>query len=87
MRRQNARHAAALRLLTASRVLLGAGVAGAGALKLHIGHPYWAPVSAAAVLQPTHVQMTWHRSIQRGLGTAGGLLLGALLLVAHPARS
>jgi uncharacterized membrane protein YccC len=83
--RQNARHAAALRLLNASRVLLGAGVAGAGALMFHIGHPYWAPVSAVAVLQSTHVQMTWHRSIQRGLGTAGGLLLAALLLVTHPA--
>nr|WP_275941313.1 FUSC family protein [Planosporangium flavigriseum] len=85
LQRRNARHAAVLRLLTAGRVLLGAGVAGAVALMLHIGHPYWAPVSAVAVLQATHVQMTWHRSIQRGLGTAGGLLLVALLLMAHPA--
>jgi uncharacterized membrane protein YccC len=83
--RQNVRHAGALRLLTASRVMLGTGVAGAGVLLLDIGHPYWAPVSAAAVLQSTHVRMTWHRSIQRGLGTAGGLLLAALVLGTHPA--
>ena len=83
-REQQARHVAVLRLFTAARVFLGAGVAGAGALALGLGHPYWAPVSAAAVLQATHVRMTWHRSIQRGLGTAAGLLLGALLLAAHP---
>ena len=84
MRREQRRHVAVLRRLTATRVLLGAGVAGAGALLLGLGHPYWAPVSAAAVLQSTSVRMTWHRSVQRGLGTAAGLLLGALLLSAHP---
>ena len=84
LRRQHARHLAVLRLVTSARVLLGAAAAGAGALLLGLGHPYWAPVSAAAVLQSTHVQMTWHRSIQRGLGTAAGLLIGALLLQAHP---
>jgi uncharacterized membrane protein YccC len=84
MRREQRRHVAVLRRLTATRVLLGAGVAGTGALLLGLGHPYWAPVSAAAVLQSTSVRMTWHRSIQRGLGTAAGLLLGALLLSAHP---
>jgi hypothetical protein len=83
-RKQQARHVAVLRLFTAVRVFLGAGVAGEVALTLGLGHPYWAPVSAAAVLQATHVRMTWHRSIQRGLGTAAGLLLGALLLAAHP---
>ncbi len=84
LRRQHVRHLAVLRLVGSARVLLGAGVAGAGALLLGLGHPYWAPVSAAAVLQATHVRMTWHRSIQRGFGTAAGLVLGALLLQAHP---
>ena len=84
LRRQHVRHLAVLRLVGSGRVLLGAGVAGAGALLLGLGHPYWAPVSAAAVLQATHVRMTWHRSIQRGFGTAAGLVLGALLLQAHP---
>jgi uncharacterized membrane protein YccC len=84
LRSQHARHLAVLRLVSSARVLLGAGAAGAGALLLGLGHPYWAPVSAAAVLQSTHVRMTWHRSIQRGLGTAAGLVLGALLLQAHP---
>jgi hypothetical protein len=84
LRCQHVRSLAMLRLVTSARVLLGAGAAGAGALLLGLGHPYWAPVSAAAVLQATHVRMTWHRSIQRGLGTAAGLLLGALLLQAHP---
>lgn len=84
LRRQHVRHLAVLRLVSSARVLLGAGVAGAGALLLGLGHPYWAPVSAAAVLQSTHVRMTWHRSIQRGLGTAAGLVIGALLLQAHP---
>ncbi|WP_374968882.1 FUSC family protein [Terrabacter sp. BE26] len=84
VRSQHRRHLAALRLVGSGRVLLGAGVAAAAAMLLGLGHPYWAPVSAAAVLQSTHVRMTWHRSLQRGLGTAAGLVLGALLLQAHP---
>lgn len=84
LRRQHVRHLAVLRLIGSARVLVGAGVAGAGAVLLGLGHPYWAPVSAAAVLQATHVRMTWHRSIQRAVGTAAGLVLGALLLQVHP---
>ncbi|NUO92366.1 MAG: FUSC family protein [Dermatophilaceae bacterium] len=84
LRRQHGRHLAVLRLVGTGRVLLGAGVAAVGAVLLGLGHPYWAPVSAAAVLQATHVRMTWHRSIQRALGTAAGLVLGALLLQVHP---
>jgi len=85
LRAQQARHVATLRLLTAFRALVGAAAAGSLSVALHLGHPYWAPVSAAAVLQSTHVRMTWERSVQRGLGTAGGLLLGAVLLEAGPA--
>ena len=84
LRARNARHTAALRVLTAGRAVLGVGVAGMLSLQLHLGHPYWAPVSAAAVLQATHVRMTWHRGVQRALGTAGGLALAAVLLEMHP---
>jgi hypothetical protein len=84
LRAGHRRHLVILSLLNGARVLLGAGVAGAAALLFGLGHPYWAPISAAAVLQATHVRMTWHRSLQRGLGTAGGLLVGALLLESHP---
>jgi uncharacterized membrane protein YccC len=84
LRRRHGRHAAVLRLVAAARVLLGVAAAGAGAELLHLGHPYWAPLSAAAVLQSSHVRMTWHRSLQRGLGTAAGLLVAAALLAMHP---
>ena len=78
------RHERVLGMLSASRVLLGAGAAATGALLLHLGHAYWAPLSATAVLQSSSVQMTWERSLQRGLGTAGGLSVGGLILAAHP---
>ena len=78
------RGAGVVRTLTAVRVLAGSGVAAAGALLLHLGHPYWAPVSATAVLQSLNVRATWHRGLQRGLGTAGGVVVGGVLLAAHP---
>jgi hypothetical protein len=84
LRARNARHAAALRALTAARAVVGVGVAGTLSVLLGLGHPYWAPVSAAAVLQSTHLLMTWHRGLQRALGTAGGLVLAAILLEMRP---
>jgi uncharacterized membrane protein YccC len=72
------------RLLTTARVFIAAGTAAAIAVALGMGHPYWAPVSATAVLQSSHARMAWQRGLQRGTGTAVGLLVAALVLQFHP---
>jgi len=70
----------------AVRVALGALLAGAASgLLAHVtglGHPYWAAVSAVAVLQAASLRISLHRAIQRALGTVIGLLLaGAAVAV------
>lgn len=81
---RSARTGTATRLLSSARVLVAAGAAAGISLALGMGHPYWAPVSATAVLQSSHARMAWHRGLQRGTGTAVGLLVAALLLQFHP---
>jgi hypothetical protein len=67
----------------ALRVLVGAFVAGLLGHGLHLGHPYWATVAAAAVLQSTNLRHTLHRAVQRGLGTVAGAVLAWGLLELH----
>ncbi|WP_312871537.1 FUSC family protein [Amycolatopsis acididurans] len=45
-----------------------------------LGHPYWAMIAAAAVLQSTHLRHTVHRTIQRVTGTLAGVVIAWLLL-------
>jgi uncharacterized membrane protein YccC len=63
----------------AARVAVGALAAGAAAgLLAHVtdlGHPYWAAVSAVAVLQAASLRLSLHRAVQRAGGTIAGLLL------------
>jgi hypothetical protein len=47
------------------------------------GHPAWAVMGAAAVLQGTHVRHMGVRALQRAAGTACGALLALPLLAAH----
>ncbi|MBL7258422.1 FUSC family protein [Paractinoplanes lichenicola] len=70
----------------AARVALGALAAGTVAgLLAHVtglGHPYWAAVSAVAVLQAASLRLSLHRALQRGGGTLVGLLIaGAAVAV------
>ncbi len=71
-------------LIAAARVALGALAAGAAAGLLAqvtgLGHPYWAAVSAVAVLQGTNLLVSLHRGLQRALGTVAGLFVAALAL-------
>ncbi|WP_346053547.1 FUSC family protein [Amycolatopsis dongchuanensis] len=66
----------------AAKVGLGVLAAGLLAHFLHLGHPYWTMIAAAAVLQSTHLNHTVHRTVQRVLGTLVGVVLGGLLLAA-----
>ncbi len=51
-------------------------------------HPYWLPLTAAAVLQGHTVDMLTRRAIERVIGTIGGVLLaGGLIAVLHPSTA
>ncbi len=45
---------------------------------------YWMTLSCAAVMLGTTVLTTFHRAIQRTIGTIAGVLLAVLLLSSHP---
>ena len=57
------------------RVAVASVVAGGVAWLWGLGHGYWATVSAASVLQVAGVSATWHRTMQRGVGTVVGAVV------------
>ncbi|MET9794660.1 FUSC family protein [Nocardiopsis alba] len=59
------------------RVAVASLVAGGVAWLWGSDHGYWATVSAASVLQATSVSATWHRTVQRGVGTVVGAVVAA----------
>lgn len=71
--------------LRAGRVGLGVLAAGWLATALGLGHAYWAPLAATAVLASTNVTTTAHRVMQRASGTVLGVLIaGAVLSLPLP---
>ena len=64
----------------AAKVGVAVLIAGLVADLLSLGHPYWAMIAAAAVLQSTHLRHTLHRTIQRVIGTLAGVVIAWLLL-------
>ncbi|MER5322586.1 FUSC family protein [Streptosporangium roseum] len=61
------------------RVAVGSALAGVISMAAGVGHPYWAIVTAASVFQANAV-LSWHRALQRALGSVAGLLLFTALL-------
>lgn len=47
-------------------------------------HPYWVPLTAAAVLLGPTVTAIAERSVQRAIGTLLGLMLGGFIWLLHP---
>ncbi|MFF2387693.1 FUSC family protein [Agromyces sp. NPDC058104] len=70
--------------LNVAQNVLAALLAGAAALALGIGHPYWAVVSAIAVIPPARAAHTVSRAVHRVLGTIGGVIVTALVLWPEP---
>ena len=65
----------------AGQYALVAAIAGSIATAMGIGHNYWAMVAATVPLVGLTVRNRIHRGLQRILGTFGGLLLTALILL------
>ncbi|AWB89669.1 FUSC family protein [Salinibacterium hongtaonis] len=59
-------------------------LAGAIALLLGIGRPYWAVVTVVAVMPLAHASFSFSRSLHRTLGTIGGVVVAGLVLAASP---
>ena len=63
----------------AVRIAFGSTVAGWLSMALGVGHPYWAVVTVASVIQ-ANATLSWTRAVQRSLGNFVGLLVFALLI-------
>lgn len=70
--------------LNVAQNVLAALLAGGIALGLGIGHPYWAVVSAIAVIPPARAAHTVSRAVHRVLGTIAGVVVTALVLWPDP---
>lgn len=66
------------------RYLLAAGIAGAIATAIGLGHPYWAALSAVVPLAAADTAGRLLRAGQRLLGTVVGLAIAAAILAFHP---
>jgi len=66
------------------RYLLAAGIAGAIATAVGLGHPYWAALSAVVPLAAADTAGRLLRAGQRLLGTFVGLAIAAAILAFHP---
>ncbi|WHT49543.1 FUSC family protein [Sporosarcina thermotolerans] len=54
------------------------------AYEFNLARSYWVPLSCVAVLSGATIVATFHRAIQRGIGTIVGILLAGILLAIHP---
>lgn len=54
------------------------------AIELGVSNPYWVPISCAAILQGSSVQLLFTRQVQRILGTVIGLVFAWLLFSLPP---
>lgn len=72
--------------LWAESVVIGGVVGGSFLLAQSLGlhNPYWVPISCAAIMQGTSVQMLFQRKVHRILGTAVGTVLAWLLFSLTP---
>ncbi|RUL56895.1 FUSC family protein [Lysinibacillus antri] len=54
------------------------------AYEFDLNRSFWVPLSCVAVLSGATVVATFHRAIQRSLGTIFGILLASVILAFHP---
>lgn len=65
-------------------MLVAVGVTGFVTTTWHLGHPWWAMITATAPLTAPHVTARLARGVQRSLGTAVGLVLAWAVVGLHP---
>ncbi|MDF2681073.1 MAG: rane protein [Brevibacillus sp.] len=70
--------------LTSIRYGLVLAVAAIVAYSFELNRSYWVTLSCAAVLSGATIIATFHRAIQRSIGTVVGIMVATILLAAHP---
>lgn len=71
-------------LLSAMRIGIMTIIAGIIAYQFHFERSFWVPLSCVAVMSGATVVATYHRAIQRGIGTIVGILIASFILSFHP---
>ncbi|MBB6444017.1 FUSC family protein [Bacillus benzoevorans] len=59
-------------------------LAGIIAYEFEFARSYWVPLSCVAVMAGSTIVATFHRAIQRGVGTVLGILIAGVILATHP---
>ncbi len=59
-------------------------IAGIIAYEFEFARSYWVPLSCVAVMAGSTIVATFHRAIQRGIGTIIGILIAAAILATQP---
>ncbi|SFE37384.1 Uncharacterized membrane protein YccC [Lentibacillus persicus] len=54
------------------------------AFELDLARSYWVPLSCVAVMSGSTILATYHRAIQRSIGTIVGILIASVILAAQP---
>ncbi|MEH7252728.1 FUSC family protein, partial [Neobacillus niacini] len=54
------------------------------AYQFNLARSYWVPLSCVAVMSGSTIVSTYHRAIQRGLGTIVGILIASFILATQP---
>ncbi|WP_249870028.1 FUSC family protein [Oceanobacillus saliphilus] len=54
------------------------------AFELDLARSYWVPLSCVAVMSGGTIVATYHRAIQRGIGTVIGIVIASLILALEP---
>ncbi|MCM3767565.1 FUSC family protein [Neobacillus niacini] len=54
------------------------------AFQLELTRSYWVPLSCVAVMSGATIVATFHRAIQRGIGTVIGIIIASLILTLEP---
>ncbi|WP_243864799.1 FUSC family protein [Paenibacillus castaneae] len=71
-------------LLTAIRYGVVLSIAAIVAYSFDFNRSYWITLSCAAVMSGSSIISTFHRAIQRSLGTVVGILIATIILFLHP---
>lgn len=70
--------------LTSVRFGLVLAVAAILAYSFELNRSYWVTLTCAAVMSGSTIIATFHRAIQRSIGTVVGILVAMIVLAAHP---
>ncbi|WP_231514805.1 FUSC family protein [Oceanobacillus salinisoli] len=70
--------------ITALRFCFVTIIAAIIAFEFNLARSYWVPLSCVAVMSGATIVATYHRAIQRGIGTLAGIIIASVILATNP---